>query len=295
VKKWLTIILIAFSLNAYSQLFETKGFGGTAGVVMNFGTHVNRFGLNVNTYYYHKFFQINAGSQFRFNIISWEGFKRGFEMVPYVGAQIYFSKGETDKQFIVHQASLNSGKKYGFGYTYKLYWSSIGTSQTSGVIGIHIKDLSFIIENDILGFNHKDRFRTSAVGIYFRFLDYEVGIQNILWTGETKGVAVKVDSTYKARLGFKDISSLPYGKTSHGIVAAKLSYRLPYGQIVNASIGWDSEAVRHVFQNKIVHDLLKDPHYPKLDKDGNPILHKDKEKRKSKFFFQIGSNNSGFY
>lgn len=295
MKKWVLLISLCFAFVAGAQLFQHKNFGGTVGVTINMGTHINRIGVNVNSFYYYKFFQINSGAQFNVNLSNWEGFEFGTEINPYAGVQFYFGDEGQIPQPFIHETSLNSGSKYGVGYTFKYYWSTLGTSQTSGVFGLHVKNLSFAVENDILGFNGRDRFRTSAVGISYRYDNMEFAIQNILWTGETRGVPTVKDSSYRARLGVKDISTLKYGKVSHGVITAKFNYLLPYGQTFNASLGWDAENIRHWFQNKLIHDVIKNPHYPMLDHEGNPMYKTGKEKRKSELFLQVGLNNYGFY
>jgi hypothetical protein len=60
-------------------------------------------------------------------------------------------------------------------------------------------------------------------------------------------------------------------------------------------MGIDSEQVRHVFQNKLFHDLPflpkkyqnQTPHYPRLNKEGLPVFTKN-EVRKDKFYFSLG-------
>ena len=70
-------------------------------------------------------------------------------------------------------------------------------------------------------------------------------------------------------------------------------------------IGIDAEQVRHVFQNRIVHDMYfiperfigyKNVHYPMLQKDGTPFLQRPGQKvRKPKPFFNLGLNDNLFY
>ena len=105
-------------------------------------------------------------------------------------------------------------------------------------------------------------------------------------------------------LGYKDLTHAKYGKLSHGILAARADYYWKHGQVVRMESGVDAEQIRHLFQNKLVHDFLvpaklvkhKNPHYPMLQSDGSPYLFKKGQHvRPAKFYFQAGLNQMMFY
>ena len=81
-------------------------------------------------------------------------------------------------------------------------------------------------------------------------------------------------------------------KTSHGILYGSLSYNLPYRQDAFVKIGIESEEIRHLIQNRLIHDLIFLPksvkhhssHYPRLDELGCPVFEKNHAKKKSIIF-----------
>ena len=69
--------------------------------------------------------------------------------------------------------------------------------------------------------------------------------------------------------------------------------------------GIDDEGIRHLFQNKLMHDMkfipskwehMNNPHIPMLQPDGTAYLFKTGQLvRKPKPFFEIGLNNPLFW
>ncbi|MEL6867034.1 MAG: polymorphic toxin type 23 domain-containing protein, partial [Bacteroidota bacterium] len=108
------------------------------------------------------------------------------------------------------------------------------------------------------------------------------------------------------RYGYRDLSATEWGIYSHGILALEWQYgALPFQQIAATALGIDAEAIRHILQNKIIHDGLSfpnrpfsspNPHIPMLDQNGAPYLfHPDQEIRSARFFGQFALNPPLFY
>lgn len=119
--------------------------------------------------------------------------------------------------------------------------------------------MSLIHENDVFGGQAKDRFRTGHFLAHYRLNEHiklTAGLN--IWTGETRESKWNKSPGIKMPNGFRDLSPLPYGKTSHGLLYGGIHINLPmYGQVAQARIGVDSEHVRHSFQNRLMHDLKK--------------------------------------
>jgi hypothetical protein len=64
-------------------------------------------------------------------------------------------------------------------------------------------------------------------------------------------------------------------------------------------MGYDSEEIRHAFQNRLTHDLFlfpksfpkNTPHYPRLDASGNPVFD-SRFRRKDLHYIQFGINGN---
>jgi len=196
--------------------------------------------------------------------------------------------------FQINNLNYQSNANYGFGYSYIWYFDKIGTRQNSGAIALHVQDFSFLMENDFLAGQGRDRFHTGSV--YFSYTDslYSIGSGFDLWTGETRKSNWNREKKDKMPNGYRNLSKLPFGKTSHGIWFTRINVNLPFQQNIALKVGWDSENIRHVFQNRIMHDLIflpkkierKTPHYPRLDNYGNPCFIRDSIKQPS-IYYQI--------
>ena len=123
-----------------------------------------------------------------------------------------------------------------------------------------------------------------------------------IWTGETRGSRWEKIALDKCPNGFRILEDTPFGKTSHGVFFGGITYRIPYQQTASFKLGFDSEKVRHFFQNRLIHDALivpfpikrNAPHYPMLDETGCAAFDPD-EVRKSSFFMQLGANENWSY
>jgi hypothetical protein len=298
MKKALYIFFLFPFLNL-SQTFSSEKFGASVGCVVSLGTHVTSLGFKVDAYYSDYFYQVNAGTTIRFNGKSYGERKQFIESRNSLGLVLLAGKRESALDFQLDGLHHNTGYNYGLAYNYLWYFDNAGTSQRSGGWGAHIKNVSLLFENDVFGGQAKDRFRTGHLAVIYKMDDFKFSTGLQLWTGETANSTWQRISMDKCPSGFRVLEDLPYGKTSHGILYAGFNARLPYGQIVNARIGIDSEQIRHGVQNRFTHDLIlfpkkierNTPHYPRLDEEGCPVFTKDSI-RNPRLFLQFSMNEN---
>jgi len=282
-----------------AQTFSTDKFGASIGCVVNIGTHVTSVGLKFDAYYTDYFYQINAGSSIRFNGKSYGERKQFIENRNSLGLILLAGKKEALRDFQLDGLMHNTAYNYGLGYNYLWYFDNAGTSQRSGGWAAHIKNVSVLFENDVFGGQAKDRFRTGHLALSYKMTDFKFSTGILLWTGETANSTWQKISLENCPSGFRVLEDLPYGKTSHGILYGGFNARLPFGQIVNARIGIDSEQIRHGIQNRFTHDLIflpkkverNTPHYPRLDDSGCPVFIKDSI-RNPRLFLQFSMNEN---
>lgn len=289
------ILLISY---CFSQSNEKFNVGFQAGIVLDFGSHENEIGIEVNTYGLYKFTQLNAGTRFSFLVNSLGGRSNFLENRTNVGLLLLGGKRQTlnDNYFagLIHNSNYNNA----LGYNYIWYFDNVGTSQRSGAFGLTLNKTSMFFENDVFGGQAKDRFRTGHLQFSYRtdLVRYSLGIN--MWTGETSG-SPRLKPIENCPNGFKNLTNLPFGKTSHGVFYFGAQYQLPMFQTIHWRIGMDSEEIRHLFQNRLTHDLMflpksfprNTPHYPRLDENGNPTFTKN-NRRSDLYFFQIGTNGN---
>lgn len=284
-------------------LCPAQEFGVRLGLVVNLGTHANAIGLKLNGYFCTDFVQLNIENQSKIHLTSW-GKRQNFTENRFaLGAVLMTGKDRIIRNFEFSPSWHNTQSPYSIGYTYYWYLDNIGTSQKSGAWSIGIKKFQLYFENDVFGGQAKDRFRSGLVR--FAYLDslFHYDLRCFIWTGETKGSVWNKKPMPGAPNGFRDLRDLPFGKTSHGILAFGITRVLPpyndnyMSNYVSASIGVDSEQIRHFVQNKLSHDLIfmpksykrNTPHYPRLNKNGLPVFEK-KERKKDRLFLQMGTS-----
>lgn len=293
------MFLTLFPLLTIGQTFNGEKFGATVGVIFNIGTHVNNIGLSVNTFYRDYFYQINIGTSLTYNLTSYGVRKKFWESRNTAGLVLLAGKREVTPDFQLNGLMHNTSYNYGIAYNYIWYIDNAGTSQLSGGWGIHLKDFSLLLENDVFGGQAKDRFRTGHMTFNYRYNSFKFTAGLYIWTGETaNSLWEKVDMD-QCPSGFRILEDLPYGRTSHGILYGGVAYKLVYGQFANFRIGTDSEKLRHAIQNRFMHDLIflpkkierNTPHYPRLDEHGCAVF-EDSLTRKSKFYTILGLNEN---
>ena len=264
-------------------------------VLIKLSSHQTQYGFKLNTFVLLDHFQFNTESIFSYYPRNIGQRKRMFENKNSIGIVGLFGNSKTTSDFSYSCIQHQSFKKYGIAYSYIWYRDNQSTSQKSGAIGIHFNRLSILHENDFFSGFGKDRFRTGDIKLCFQdsLIKYMSGIQ--LWTGETSGTRVKENKDSKTIKRYKDLSDLPYGRSSNGIFFIGISSNFYLNNNLNIKAGWDSEQIRHLIQNKILHDfpLLpnsnKTPYYPRLDSKGLPTFKKENMK-KPRFFYSFDLN-----
>lgn len=298
MKHTLLSLCLLSSFLSFCQFKSQPMFGVQGGLVFNLGTHQQKIGLTANVFYHDFFYQVNAGSQITFHFNSYGNRKKFWETRVVVGGVLLAGKQQQLISPIYgglqHQTKFN----YGIGYNYVWYFDEVGTSQRSGAFGAHIRSFFIAMENDVFGGQARDRFRTAILYAHYRTRYITYFTEVFLWTGETRGSNWVKLALKGMPNGYRDISELPYGKTSHGIWNFGTHVHLPFSQVASVKLGVDSENIRNFIQNRMGHDLIfmpkkmkrNTPHYPMLNIEGCPVFEKQ-NRRKDKFFFSISGND----
>jgi hypothetical protein len=297
------LIFILTSTFSNAQSYFSEHFGGSVGVVLNMGTHVDAIGINLKGYYTDYFFQLNTGTTFTFRPKSYGNRKNYWESRTVFGAVLLAGKREQTPNLMLdglnHQTSYNLGLAYNF----ILYYDNMNTSQRSGAWGFHINRFSLFHENDFFGGRGEDRFRSGLVHLNYRYQDWQFSTGLYIWTGDSRHGVWERITMKNCPNGFCILEDQPYGRTSHGVMYASATRHFGFGQHATIRIGLDSENFRHAFQNRLIHDIMfipqdwvkrSTPHYPRLDEHGCPTFDKSNA-RKNKFYFQLNANDNWAY
>jgi hypothetical protein len=300
------VLTISITINAQSDFRS----GAALGITATFGTKINRIGLVAGGYITNGYLQANMYFNAFHAFNSFGPDLKRKEMQINLGLLAAFGPSFTHSGPEFFMPAINhTGRSYALTYIYKIYLDNIETSQNTGLFGIHAGGFSFVMENDIFIFKGDDKWRTGAFSIGFRRDSIRVAVTTELWTGNQRDPKAKrflPDSTrYASRFGYTDLSDAKYGKYSHGILTIDGGVALPFHQHAGARIGLDAEQVRHVVQNKLIHDMLFipkkwikviNPHLPMLDEEGRPYLGKENQRiNKPKFFGNVSANPLQFY
>lgn len=281
-----------------TQFCKAQQVGAQVGLIFSVGTHVNAIGLTGNFYFQYAFTQLNINQSVKCYERSY-GKRRYFvESRSGLGLMLLAGKQNMRPDFHFDGLNHNSSYEYALGFNYLIYIDNCGTSQLSGGWGLHAKYFSFLFENDVFGGQAKDRFRSGNLQLSYRYQYFKFFTNLFIWTGETKNSTWHKESMPNCPNGYRSLSELPFGKTSHGIVSAGIIYNFMYQQIISFKTGLDSEQIRHGFQNRLSHDLIllpksyprHTPHYPRLNEEGLPIFRKE-ERKKDKLFMQLSLND----
>ena len=277
--KWLICVLsvwlLLFPVQGKSQPQLPEYLGLSGGLSFTFGTIVNRIGIGLQGYYVKDFVQINWQLRGHYNLSSFGPRPRipGWELQTVIGALVGFGPvREGDVNPFLGPLNHQTRRQYALAYAYHCYFDQMKTSQFSGSAAVHIGKFQIATENDALSGRIDDRFRTGAVLLSYRLEEMQIGLSSLLWTGDTRseGTFKVRESEYPGRFGYKDISQGIYGRFSHGILALQVQRNLGNGQVAQMRFGTDSEWVRHVLQNKLIHDMWFVPQ--KINKARNPHL-----------------------
>lgn len=298
------IILLTLILpfGVFSQRWDQKFWGLQIGLTTTFGTHINNFGLKIQTYGIYEFVQLNSGVTIYHNVQNL-GNRNGYSTLRInSGLVLMGGKHNANPNITLSGLNTQSTYQYGLAYNYLWYLDNAGTSQRSGGMAAHIDNFSLYIENDFFSGQGYDQFRTNSLAIMYHTNFWEVYIENTLWTGKTQNAPRKVTHTKEREIEYKDLSENFLGKTSHGIIAIGFNHLIHSGNIVGLSLGYDSELIRNRIQNKFMHDKKFIPtslrkqnaYYPILNKEGTPTFIY-KQRKKDQFFFSGGLNlNLGY-
>lgn len=298
MNRFLFLFFFCPSVLAFGQNRWKPDAGIKATLLVAFGSHQNSLGLKLDSYVGNDFVQLNAGVTTRYFLTNLGNRNNFGELRLSAGGVLMFGKGRgpinMDWDGPLHQ----SKSEYSIGYAHYWYLDRLGTSQRSGAWNLGIQRIDILMENDVFGGEAKDRFRTGGLIVSYRDSLYKASIGLTIWTGETAETIWDKNPWPGAPNGYRDLTSGPFGKLNHGILYGELKHRFVGGQTAGARLGWDSEQIRHVFQNKLSHDLVlfpkkmvrNTPHYPRLDEAGNNVFTR-KEARKPRFYFQTFLND----
>jgi hypothetical protein len=273
-------------------------FGAQFSVVYQMGSHQKSIGLRANAFCQTKFFQVNSSSSLTYFPKSYGDRRNFIQNKNEIGAVCFFG---AKNQFLSNQLSvLSHESRHDYSISFASIWynDNARTSQRSGAFGIQVKKISLILENDAFAGIATDRFRTGFFQVKYKDSLFNFGSAVYIWTGETSGVSAKripnsMDKNYK------DLSTLPFGRTSHGIWYVEGEMRVANSQLFQLKLGVDSEEIRNSVQNRFFHDLPflprryqnQTPHYPRLNKDGLPVFTAN-EAKKVKNYFSVGFNEN---
>jgi hypothetical protein len=283
----------------HAQQYQEGNIGINIGVVFAIGTHINRFGATVNGYYKTDHFQINPELRCYFNAKNLGPKKKSLAAVFGLGIVYSYGKKDTLVNEFYNPIGNQTQRKNSVGYAYRYYSNTIETNQTTGTIAIEVNRFKFITENDLFSGTPKlDRYRTAGILIQYQRDKYQLGINTTLFTGQMGERITDPNypfvGIYENRVGGK------YTEMSHGLLSAQLKYSGAYYQNYQASVGIDSERVRHAVQNRFGHDLLIghgiNAHVPMIDDKGEQYLYQEgQEVKPMQFYMNLLSNPSLFY
>ena len=301
------LIIVSFFIVVSPSYSQTQNLGISAGLSFSFGNKVNRIGLRGAVYYTYGFAQINATLNSYYNFQTLAIKKKTPELQLGIGAQLGFGKQDSTTNRFVSLTDNNTGYFYSAGYSFMYFFDKQNTSQGGGILNVNIENFMFATANDLFGFGKgwRDRFRTAAVMLQYRYLDTKFALNSTMWTGDYIGCPKIKNSDYPARFGYKENDKAIYGHSMASLLSVQVEQLLPYNQIARVNVGIDSEWVRHFLQNKLIHDQyfiperwIKRPqmHFPMLQKDGTQYLFKEGQKvRPTSFYFNVGMNSGVFY
>lgn len=302
--KHIIILLLLFVVTTVSaQQYQSNNVGINVGLVAAFGNKFNRFGFTVNSYYTRNHFQINSGLRCYFNFKNIGPNKQYIEAVASLGIVYAYGEKNNDYSLFFNPVSNQTYRKNSFGYAFNYYINPIGTSQQTGTISIEVDHFNLIAENDIFARPKLDRFRTGAFLIQYKTDSLALGINTTLFTGEM-GKKIQ-DDNYPFSHLYKSNENGNYTKSSHGLLSLQAQYITDYYQQIQTNVGIDAERVRHVVQNRLIHDMIFLPktwrkktnaHIPMIDSNGNQYLFKEnQEVKKIEWYFNAFSNSGLFY
>jgi len=299
----MTLLLFLFvSCSAVAQQWQEAHWGVKFSVLIGIGTHQSSLGVSANTYGAIANAQINAGATYRFFARNLGDRCHFGEWRYTTGLVLMAGKTKNSVNMDWDGALHQSNKPYSLGYAYIWYFDKVGTSQRSGTWNIGINRVDIQFENDVFGGQAKDRFRTGNLVVSYRDSLHKLSVGLQMWTGETRHSVWDRTPREKMPSGYRDLTKLPYGNLNHGIFYIEYKQQMAFRQAAGLRVGVDSEQIRHIFQNRLSHDLVlipksierNTPHYPRLDILGD-IVFKKKDARPALPYYRVFLNDGLFY
>ena len=277
------------------------------GISFNFGSKINRLG--VVTYFggYTNFFQANMGLRVFYNFNTYGPSNTGLELQTSIGILFGYGKIKSQTQNFYSSVSNHTQYNNSCAYVWNYYFDKQQTSQPTGIVSFEFGNFQIIHENDLFGHSSVDKYRTAAIKLAYTDSVLRFAINVEMWTGDTKAQPRVRNTDYPARAGYIDMSDAPFAQHSSGILSFQFDYALPYQQVIRLESGLDSEKVRHVLQNKIIHDWVFIPkgwlsndsynlHVPMLDTNHEQYLFKpEQEIKKARVYMNFSGNPGVFY
>lgn len=305
---YLFLGICLLSSPASAQTFRGDSWGCHLGLSLSVGKKINRIGIKIGVYAHWQ--HIVQGNLNWYGFYAFDGYgprARRWEQQIGLGTAGAWGKLTPANDTLPIFPSQPARRPNSIAYTYWWYIDNIGMSQRSGSVAIQTGAWRILCENDLFAGQGRDRYRTGAFGIYYTHGNWRWSLVNILFTPDPKGTPRICDNhQYPARYGYFDLSQAKqYADCSHGIAALQVEYALPYAQIASCRIGIDSERVRHIVQNKLIHDLpmiprrlnrAQNPHVPMIDKTGKPYLFRPEQVIKpASLWWVLSANPPDFY
>ena len=297
------LLILMFTVQVKAQFIQQKHYGVNISVITAFGTHFQRFGFALQTYVVYDFVQLNA------SVRVYENFKNLGPKISYtefngaMGLCFGYGKKQTEFNRFVSTVSNQTGYSNSIAYSYQWWKNEINTSQVTGQLAFQFDKFSIITENDLLAKPILDRFRTGAFMFQYQDKNIQYAINTTLWTGKL-GNGIKNDSLYPA-IGYLNQEGGVYSNLSHGLISAQIKSANDYGQFLQGNIGVDADQVRHLFQNRIMHDMPFVPrkwnkaqnlHLPMIDQNGEQFLFRENQRvRKVKPYVNVFTSPQLFY
>jgi hypothetical protein len=306
--KWCLAVCLCVSGSrqfAQESVAPQSNYGFRVGLVIAYGTHFQRLGLNFNFYASYRSFQATTELRLYRNFRNL-GPGGAYQELVISQAIVYgYGKNVSILNPFVTTVSNQTQLDHSIAYSFNAYFNRIGTKQQTGSLALQFNSFTFICENDILARPQLDRFRTGAFLFMYQYKDlHQFALNCSMWTGQM-GKRVEPNSGESVSHCYMDSTGGKFTNCSHGLLSLQFKTMLPYQQSVQANAGIDAEQVRNVVQNKLIHDMVLLPekwrphnncHIPMLDKNGTAFLNKENQTiRPAKVYINAFSNAAIFY
>lgn len=216
-----------------------NGFTFELKINLALGTHGRGLGLNAITTYRGSQGSLSAGVGSTYYLSDIGSSRSGIETRIFSGVEYYL------------------GNSWSLGY-YHTKFISGESSQHIGNVITSFKDWTFTFENDMIG-DTGDRYRTHASVLSYK--DMSIGLN--LYTGDPakdKGLRriIEDDGAYGT-----------YLLASDGEDPDKYRLGILYFRYKIFRLGANSEYIRHIIQNRMIHDTVKSPQFAMRDGQWN--------------------------